>query len=268
MRFVQRASRAAIIVLLVSLMGCDSKSRGERQTPASTDEETVAAAAEQDASANEAEKAEKAEPPKASDLARFTADIQGSGALTAAIETTLGVIECELYEERAPLTVTNFVGLATGKKSWMDPQSGELRYDQPFYEGVEFHRVIPNFLIQAGDRTGTGSSGPGYTISDEFDDELRHDDSGVLSMANKGKPDSGGSQWFITQTAIPHLDKRHSVFGKCKDLDVVKKIARVPAGPQNRPKDPPKIKRITFSRAAVSSAKQDSTNAKQNLQQE
>jgi cyclophilin family peptidyl-prolyl cis-trans isomerase len=236
---------ATLILLLVGLMGCDSKSRGERQNPSSEDQAKVAAADERDAStpAND-----KAEPPDPSDLARFTADIEDTGALTAEIETTLGAIECELHEERAPLTVTNFVGLATGQKSWSDPQSGELRHGEPFYDGVVFHRVIPNFLIQAGDRTGTGVSGPGYTIDDEFDDELRHDDSGVLSMANKGKPDSGGSQWFITQTATPHLDNRHSVFGHCEDLEVINKIARVPAGPQNRPKDPPTIKNITFSR--------------------
>jgi cyclophilin family peptidyl-prolyl cis-trans isomerase len=240
------------LLLLVSVLGCDSKSRGERQNVSSADEERVAAAADRDA-ARQGDR--QAQAPKASDLARFTADIEGSGTLTASIETTLGVIECELYEERAPLTVTNFVGLATGKKSWADPHSGELRYDEPFYDGVAFHRVIPNFLIQAGDRTGAGSSGPGYTIDDEFSEELRHDDSGVLSMANKGKPDSGGSQWFITQTAIPHLDGRHAVFGKCKDLDVVNKIARVPAGPQNRPKDPPMIKGVSFSRTAATSAK-------------
>ncbi|QDG54983.1 peptidylprolyl isomerase [Persicimonas caeni] len=240
---------------MLAAAGCDSKSRGERQTPSSADEDKVAAAADvASAKTNEAAAKAKAEAPKASDLARYTADIQGSGALTATIETTLGVVKCELYEKQAPVTVANFVGLATGKKTWVDPQTGELRQNAPYYDGVEFHRVIPNFLIQAGDRTATGSSGPGYTLPDEFHPELRHDEAGVLSMANKGKPDSAGSQWFITEAPIPHLDNRHSVFGQCEDLDVVKKIARVPTGPQNRPKDPPKIESISFSRELTEAA--------------
>ena len=243
MNRLHTATSTALVLVLMIAAGCDSKSRGQRQTPSRADEGKARGGIERDARP-------KTSPPKASDLARYTADIEGSGPLQVAIETTLGVVHCELYEERAPLTVANFVGLATGKKSWVDPKTGELRRNRPFYDGVEFHRVIPNFLVQTGDRTGTGSAGPGYMIPDEFHPELSHDSPGVLSMANKGKPDSGGSQWFITEAPIPHLDNRHAVFGQCEDLDVVKKIARVPTGPQNQPKDPPTIERISFSRGA------------------
>lgn len=248
------AAVVAVSLLVASAAACDSKSRGERQTASSADEDKVSQATDEAPPSGEEPAKATTEAPKASDLARYSADIEGTGVLTAEIETTLGTVECELYEEKAPITVANFVGLATGKKDWIDPQTDELRQGEPFYDGVEFHRVIPNFLIQAGDRTGSGSSGPGYTISDEFHPELRHNEAGVLSMANKGKPDSGGSQWFITEAPIPHLDKRHSVFGQCGDLEVIKKIARVPTGPQNRPKDPPSIEEISFSRKPAPSA--------------
>lgn len=186
-------------------------------------------------------------PPEASALARYTEGIAGDGVLVALIQTTLGTISCELFEDKAPVTVANFVGLARGMKAWVDPVSHDAMAGFPFYDGVVFHRVIPNFMIQTGDRTGKGNGGPGYSIPDEFRADLRHDRPGILSMANHG-PNTGGSQFFITEAATPHLDYMHTVFGQCQDLDVVNAIARVPSNAMNRPHQPPTIETIRFER--------------------
>ncbi|MDC3960176.1 peptidylprolyl isomerase [Polyangium jinanense] len=162
-------------------------------------------------------------------------NVPGQGQLYARLVTTLGDIIVRLEEERAPNTVKNFVGLATGAIEWRDPKTGEAQKNNPLYNGVRFHRVIPRFMIQCGDpltrytdtasRWGTG--GPGYKFADEFHPELRHDGPGVLSMANSG-PGSNGSQWFITEGPTPHLNNKHSVFGKVvTGQDVVNKIANV-----------------------------------------
>ncbi len=128
---------------------------------------------------------------------------------TATLRTARGEIVVELFADRAPKTVNNFVCLARDK----------------FYDGVTFHRVIPGFMAQGGDPTGSGTGGPGYRFADEFHPSLRHDGPGILSMANAG-PGTNGSQFFLTYDATPHLDNRHSVFGKVtKGLDVLRSIA-------------------------------------------
>jgi peptidyl-prolyl cis-trans isomerase A (cyclophilin A) len=155
---------------------------------------------------------------------------------TATLHTTHGDITVELFDERAPETVSNFVGLATGEQSWEDPQSGDQR-DDPLYDDVPFHRVIADFMIQTGDPEGTGRGGPGYTFDDEFDDELRHDEPGTLSMANRG-PNTNGSQFFITLDAQPHLDDRHAVFGEVTDgMDVVREIGSVKTDGNDQPQE-------------------------------
>jgi peptidyl-prolyl cis-trans isomerase A (cyclophilin A) len=140
----------------------------------------------------------------------------------AEIETTLGTIKVELFAKEAPDTVKNFVTLA----------------EKGYYDGVIFHRVIPGFMIQGGDPTGTGRGGPGYTILDEFHPKLRHNKAGILSMANAG-PDTGGSQFFITLAATPHLDDRHAIFGQVVEgQEVVKKIGDSPRDRMDRPNTP------------------------------
>jgi len=166
--------------------------------------------------------------------------------LTATLHTSEGDIEIELYDERVPETVCNFVALAEGANdydgtevgpgtgAWEDPESGEKRID-PLYSDIEFHRVIADFMLQTGDPTGTGRGGPGYTFDDEFDSDLRHDSAGTVSMANRG-PDTNGSQFFITLDAQSHLDDKHAVFGDVIDgMDVVEAIGNVETDPSDRP---------------------------------
>ena len=152
--------------------------------------------------------------------------VQGSGQLYARFVTSMGNIVVALEEERAPNTVKNFVGLATGTQEFEDPTTDETKKGVPYYDGTLFHRVIPDFMIQGGDPTGSGRGGPGYKFGDEFHPELRHSGPGILSMANAG-PGTNGSQFFITERATPHLNDKHSVFGRTvAGLDLVAKIAR------------------------------------------
>ena len=175
---------------------------------------------------------------------------------TATLVTNHGEIVVELFEERAPNTVGNFIGLATGSKEWTDPESGDTVENEPLYDDVIFHRIIEDFMIQGGDPTGTGRGGPGYQFDDEFHDELTHDSAGTLSMANSG-PNTNGSQFFITLGPQPHLDDRHSVFGKVTDvsasdasggledersesssgMDVVREIGDVNTNANDQPKE-------------------------------
>lgn len=167
------------------------------------------------------------------------------GTPTATIHTTRGNIEVELYAERAPRTVENFIGLATGDIEWTHPDTGESM-DPPLYDDVPFHRVIDDFMIQTGDPVGTGRGGPGYTFDDEFHPELRHDSPGTVSMANRG-PDTNGSQFFITLDAQPHLDDRHAVFGEVIDgMDVVREIGAVETDGDDRPVDEILLESITI----------------------
>lgn len=169
----------------------------------------------------------------------------------ARLETSVGPIECELLPTAAPKTVANFVGLAEGTKPWRDPETREMRVGVPFYDGTIFHRVIPEFMIQGGDRTGTGRGGPGFTVDDEFNDKFRHDE-GALSMANTGRPNTGGSQFFITEKPAPQLDGKHTVFGTCGPLNIVEEIARAERTPEDRPLEPVVLRRVTIVRSGAS----------------
>jgi peptidyl-prolyl cis-trans isomerase A (cyclophilin A) len=167
--------------------------------------------------------------------------------LLAHFDTTEGPFTIRLFDDKAPRTVENFVGLAEGSKEWTDPLTGQ-RQKRPFYDGIVFHRVIDGFMIQGGDPLGQGTGGPGYKFADEFHPALRHDRVGVLSMANAG-PNTNGSQFFITLGPTPHLNDRHSVFGEVVDgLEVVKRIGRVRTDSRDRPVTPVVINSVKIER--------------------
>jgi len=167
--------------------------------------------------------------------------------LYATLKTSLGVIVIRLYDEKAPKTVENFVGLASGTKEWTDPKTGE-KVKRPLYNGTLFHRVIPGFMIQGGDPLGRGTGGPGYKFADEFNPDLRHNKAGILSMANSG-PNTNGSQFFITLGPTPDLDNRHSVFGEvAQGQDVVAAIVNAPRGPNDRPLKDVVLQEVIISR--------------------
>jgi peptidyl-prolyl cis-trans isomerase A (cyclophilin A) len=163
--------------------------------------------------------------------------------------TSEGNFTVRLFDQEAPKTVENFVGLAEGTKQWTDPRTNQ-KVTKPYYDGVIFHRVIDKFMIQSGDPLGQGIGGPGYTFNDEFHPKLRHDKAGILSMANRG-PNTNGGQFFITLGPTPHLDDRHSVFGEVTEgMDVVRKIGSTATGPQDRPVKPIVIQSIKIERPA------------------
>lgn len=153
----------------------------------------------------------------------------------ARFTTSEGTFTVRLFEQEVPNTVANFVGLAEGTKEWTDPRNGR-KMKTPYFDGLIFHRIIGDFMLQGGDPTGTGTGGPGYRFADEFHPKLRHSKPGILSMANAG-PNTNGSQFFVTLVATPWLDNKHSVFGEVVEgMDVVTKIGKVPTSkPGDRP---------------------------------
>lgn len=166
-------------------------------------------------------------------------------AQTATLHTNHGDIVINLFNDQAPATVANFVGLATGTKEYRDPATGEAKTGN-FYDGLIFHRVIDGFMIQGGDPVGNGTGGPGYKFGDEFHPDLAFNRPFLLAMANAG-PATNGSQFFITVAPTPHLNFRHTIFGEVADQasrDVVAKIAKVPTGRMDRPIDPVVIESV------------------------
>jgi cyclophilin family peptidyl-prolyl cis-trans isomerase len=158
----------------------------------------------------------------------------------AVFETNMGTFEAELYAKECPETVWNFINLAEGRQ--------ETARGGNYFDGLSFHRIIDGFVIQGGCPFGNGTGGPGYRFKDEFDASLRHDGEGVLSMANAG-PGTNGSQFFITLGATPHLDDRHSVFGKVTEgLEVVQKIGNVKTGPMDKPVEEIIMEKVTIRR--------------------
>ena len=178
-----------------------------------------------------------------------TAAQEKKGPLYATIKTSAGDVVVLLFEDKAPKTVANFVGLATGTKEWTDPKSRQ-QVKRPLYNGTIFHRVIPDFMIQAGDPLGNGTGGPGFRFEDEFHPELRHSKAGILSMANAG-PNTNGSQFFITIKATPWLDGKHSVFGEVvKGQEVVSAIANMPRDSRDKPVKDVVLQEVIISRGS------------------
>jgi peptidyl-prolyl cis-trans isomerase A (cyclophilin A) len=179
-------------------------------------------------------------PPVASDLAEYVTQLHGKGTkLAATIDTSLGTIHCELFGDKAPLAVANFVGLATGQKAFKSSSGTPVK--KKFFDGLTFHRVIPTFMIQGGDPEGSGRGGPGY----EFKNEVAglKMGPGALAMANAG-PDTNGSQFFIMEGDHPDLETGYTNFGQCKEVDVVTKITHTPTTPGDKPVTPVLIKSV------------------------
>jgi len=165
---------------------------------------------------------------------------------TVVMDTSMGRITCQFFQKEAPKTVANFIGLAEGTKEWTDPKTG-AKVKKPFYNGLIFHRVIADFMIQGGDPLGTGVGGPGFKFADEFHPKLRHTKAGLLSMANAG-PGTNGSQFFITLAPTSWLDNKHSIFGEVVEgMDVIEKIGKTPT---SKPGDRP-LKTVTIESVQI-----------------
>lgn len=162
-------------------------------------------------------------------------------------QTSMGRIVCKFYEKEAPVTVKNFVDLALGDKEWDDSKSGK-KVKRRFYNGLIFHRVIPNFMIQGGCPLGNGTGGPGYSFEDETSPDLHFDRPGILAMANSG-PNTNGSQFFITTVPTPWLEGKHTIFGRVvQGQEVADAISKVERGFQDRPTKPVTIRWVFIHR--------------------
>lgn len=185
---------------------------------------------------------DKAKDKKEATKKKDTAKGKGK-KMFAIMETTLGTFKVQLFPDKAPKTVENFVGLAKGTKEWTDPKTNK-KVKKPLYDGTVFHRVIKGFMIQGGDPQGNGTGGPGFQFGDEFSPDLRHSKPGILSMANAG-PGTNGSQFFVTVAPTPHLNDKHSIFGEVVEgMDVVMKISETKTGPGDKPVEPVVLKSV------------------------
>jgi len=165
----------------------------------------------------------------------------------AVFETSMGTFVVKLFTEEAPKTIENFIGLAEGTRSWVDPKTGQS-VKKPLYNGLVFHRIIKDFMIQGGDPLGNGTGGPGYRFEDEFNSPRTFDKPGILAMANAG-PNTNGSQFFITVVPTPWLNKHHTIFGEVVDgYPVIDSMSLVPTDGNNRPLTPVTLKQVKIER--------------------
>jgi peptidyl-prolyl cis-trans isomerase A (cyclophilin A) len=190
----------------------------------------------------------EASPSAATKTAAEIINLKPNQKMYATLKTTLGNIKIELFADKAPNTVANFVGLSEGTKDWTDPKTGQKMSSKPLYNGVIFHRIIKDFMIQGGDPLGTGTGGPGYSFADEFDPKLTFDKPGILAMANSG-PNTNGSQFFITTVPTAWLNGKHTIFGQVIDgLSVLATISATPVNASDQPITPVVIEKITIER--------------------
>lgn len=159
----------------------------------------------------------------------------------------MGRITCQFYQKQAPKAVANFIALAEGTRDWTDPTTKKVQHRKHYYDGTIFHRVIPEFMIQGGDPTGTGTGDPGFSFDDEFDPGLNFDRPGRLAMANSG-PNTNGSQFFITELPFESGNQHYTLFGQCDDASVavVKTIARVERDSNDKPLTPVILQKVTI----------------------
>jgi peptidyl-prolyl cis-trans isomerase A (cyclophilin A) len=247
---------AASSVLAVAAGAC-------RSTPAEPESHSVLKAATQEGAAAATPAAPSPPPPSAPEqpkapvsaddplhgkfsLDDASANLPGAGRLLAEIETEEGKLVCDLYDDKAPVTVANFVGLARGLRPFKAPDGKWTK--KPAYDGTTFHRVIKGFMIQGGDPSGTGAGEPGYVIPDEIWPGAAHDKRGLLCMANRG-PNTNGQQFFIMDGVAKHLDGGYTIFGKCGPDATIEKLASVPVRGDHSEK-PTKIKKVTIKRRA------------------
>lgn len=246
-----RSAVFPVCLLALSLVGCPRRSPPEPEKSTSASSGGIAQAAP-GASLHSPAGMSAVPPQRGPDplggrfsLEEATTGIPGGGKLLAKIDTDKGLITCELFEDKAPNSVANFVGLATGNRPWKDPKT-RTWVRRPAYDGTTFHRVIKGFMIQGGDPLGNGSGEPGYVIDDEIWPGARHDKPGLLCMANRG-PNTNGAQFFITDGAAAHLDGGYTIFGQCSPVSVVHEIAALPTV-GDRPASPPAIKSVKIQR--------------------
>jgi peptidyl-prolyl cis-trans isomerase A (cyclophilin A) len=237
--------------LLLALTACDKETPAAKP-PAATPPPPPAATPPPppEPAGNPQEAAAKAHGEKvAAQAAQATGwqkDALEGKELFAVMDTSEGKVTLRLFSKDAPLTVANFVGLASGQKEWQDP-SNLQKTSRPLYDGTKFHRVISNFMIQGGDPLGNGTGRPGYTFEDEFQSGRKFDKPGLLAMANAG-PGTNGSQFFITTSTPQWLNNRHTIFGEVIDgYNVVEKISNVQKDPRDRPLKDVTVKKVTIS---------------------
>jgi peptidyl-prolyl cis-trans isomerase A (cyclophilin A) len=166
---------------------------------------------------------------------------------TVVMDTSMGRITCQFFQQQAPKAVANFIGLAEGTIDWTDPATKKKQHHKPFFDNTTFHRVIPEFMIQGGDPTGTGTGDPGYSFDDEFNPDLNFDKPGRMAMANSG-PNTNGSQFFITEQAYDSLNQHYTLFGQCdaSSVLVVQTIARVARDANDKPLTPVTLNKVTI----------------------
>ena len=250
--------RKTVALALLTLVACKTGPAELSPDPVDTAKTTTTAAVTNTAPPSTTPVRERLDPPPQGKggpdpldgkftIADATKDLPGKGPLVAKIETSKGTLQCKLLDDKAPNTVANFIGLATGKRTWKDPRTNEW-VNKPAYDGTTFHRIIKGFMIQGGDSKGNGTGEPGYVIKDEIWQGAKHDKAGLLCMANRGH-DTNGAQFFITDDAAAHLDGNYTIFGECAPVETVHEIANVPVAGE-RPRETVTIKTVTISRDA------------------